>query len=243
MTSDAPRRRPPRARTKRGDQITRETRAEMYYAMYAVMGVDRSLRALVEVARRAGVPVSKGSLERYSQDFHWVERAAEFDRERTQIIREDAIQQAIHNDVQHAQLGRLLQRLAIQDVQRRDAQAPADRVPLTGTEVARLADIGVRIERLASGQATEITEIYTAGWQVIIVQLGEVFTEALENLLRAVEEHYGSDAGLRERFRMAAISVFAPGADRILDQHFRALGIGNVQVGAPAAPDHMPDAL
>lgn len=232
MTNDRPQK-TPKVRTTR---ITRNARADMYFALYAVMN-PRSLRDLAKITEAAGVRAAVATLERYSKDFNWAERVREFDQQRAAVARDDVITQAIHSDVQHAQLGRALQQMALAEIIRRQ-RLPADRLEsLSGAEVARLAEAGVRIERLASGQATEINEIYVSGWQVIAVQIGQAYIESLDAVHRIYEEALGEHPEVRARAHNAGASVYGDAADRIVDQHFKALGVGNVQVGGPPADE------
>lgn len=224
--------------------LKREARANLYFALYASLGANRSLRAVVDASGSAGVPVSQNTLERYSSDFHWQERVRAFDEQRAAGVTTTALESAIASDIQHATLGRSLQHLASLSITAKVNASKNEAKPdephdvgLSGAEIARLADVGVRIERLASGKATEIRHVMVGMYGILIGEIGRLWSESLAAVHAEYERAYGADPNVRERAHHAAAVIFGPGTDRVIDQHFRAVNIRDVEVGAPEPDD------
>lgn len=217
---------PERTRNRRTERaaVRTEAKADIFFALYCSLGAERSLALVSARAGEAGVPRSAKTLERYSADYHWQERVREYDERRAATVQHVALDQAIANDIQHAQIGRALQELAIAHVARHRALGTA--APLFGgTEIARLAAEGVRIERLASGQATEIYSVMIEFYGVLIGAFGNLWVESMDAAHEVYAER-GLDQALRQRAHLAAQAVFGPGADRVLQEHFRAVNVG-----------------
>lgn len=162
-------------------QTARE-RSEPYRLIYLVLGERRSPAAVLETAASMGVrnPPSEKTIARWRGDFGWVKDAEEYDARRraehTEVLLED--QFAI--DRRHAQVGRTLQQLALQGVNRLAPEQGGIRVLSSDVrpgDVARLAQAGVQIERLATGLATDRVEVLTQVWNAITVQVVELFLQ------------------------------------------------------------------
>lgn len=205
----------------------REARANLLLAAYLGLGVGRTLDRAREIVAAAGVRMARTTANSYSSDFHFVERAAEFDKSRTQAVQAVVLDQAIASDIQHAQLGRSLQQLAVTAIAWRLQQAAGGRDPqVPPGDIARLADIGVKIERLASGQATEIRHVMVEFYGVLIRDLGNLWTDSVNALLDRLQLA-GAE---REEAFITAAAVFGPGADRALAQHLHAVGFQEIEI-------------
>ena len=85
---------------------------------------------------------------------------------------------------------------------------------------------GVRIHRLASGQATERHEMLVAMWNRIIVEIPAVFDEALACLPDA--------RALTERDIGRTRASFAHGFDAVVERHMASDGPGMLASGESA---------
>lgn len=212
-----------------------EARERFYYAIYAGLGANRSLRAVEQYSRSIeGVGVSLRTLTRYSEQFGWVERAREFDQQKADVQAAAVLESALAQDAQHSQLGRAMQQMAVQGITDYLASRNvAGARKLGGTEIARLGEVGVKLERLASGRVTEITEVMVNLKAVIITGIGDGFLQALEvmegRLAGAVDPETLDDLR-NEMARTYGLSV-----DRLLTNEFRRVGIVDSEFVEPEA--------
>ncbi|MCC6236417.1 MAG: hypothetical protein IT299_02445 [Dehalococcoidia bacterium] len=112
---------------------------------YLAMGSQRSLDRLASVLRTEGISVHPMTLRRWSSHRGWVAHAADYDSRIRESRESSAVSRAAIIDGDHATLGRELQRLALQWAEK----LALEEAPMTPMEVARWAEAGVRIERLA----------------------------------------------------------------------------------------------
>lgn len=210
---------------KRARRLLPDAREGFYYAIYAGLGAHRSLRAVEQVVKGIpGVQITQKTLERYSGQFGWVERARAFDQEKSDTQAAALLESAIAQDSSHANLGRAMQQMAVVGIQDYMATRTAENArKLAGTEIARLGEVGVKLERLASGRVTEITEVMVNLRAVIITGIGDGFLQALElmeaRLAGAVDQETLDDLR-NEMARSYGLSV-----DRLLTNEFRRVGI------------------
>lgn len=106
-------------------------------------------RSVALTARTFGV--SDGVMRKVAEKWHWSLRAQCWDREVDRVMHEEFLERKRVSVRSQADLGRRLQAVAMKG---------ADNILLTGGadlmpgDVARLADVGVKIERLANGDST-----------------------------------------------------------------------------------------
>ncbi len=151
-------------------------RAERWFPVWLICPLfegQRSADAVVTVGALMALPdpPSRRTVSRWRTAYGWVERAKEFDQQHGQRAEGVLIADAIADEVRQANLGKSLQQLAALGIQK----FTGDRLnELTGSHIARLAREGINIERLASGEATEIFEfmaddIRRMGGKIILV--------------------------------------------------------------------------
>lgn len=184
-------------------------RADTLFGLYFQLGAERSLRRLHELTETLGINISFGTLKRYSTRFGWQERAAELSATAADRQDELSLREVIEMNERQAQLGRTLQGAAASGLQAllRDHERIAD-VPPSG--IARLAEIGARLERLALGEATERQDVLVVVWNVVVREVVALFQDTNE---------------LPDPDERAA--VFARGVDGIVDRHL--IGDGSVR--------------
>lgn len=148
--------------------------------MYLALGGDRSLVRVQELCTAIApesVP-SLRTLKGWSTQFEWVKDAEAFDARRSAQNTEVLLQDTFDIDRRHGQVGRALQQLALLGLNKAAPEQGGVRVlgsDVRPGDIARLAEAGVRIERLAAGLATERTEVLVQVWNAITVQVVELF--------------------------------------------------------------------
>lgn len=166
-------------------KVSAAARAEPWRLIYLALGPERSLARVSEAAALAGLtsPPSIKTLKRWSADFGWVDAAKEYDRARAAQNTEVILQDAYEIDRRHGSVGRALQQIAMLGIGKLAPEQGGVRVlsaEVRPGDVARLAEAGVRIERLSAGLATERTEVLTQVWNTLTVQIVELFLEVNE---------------------------------------------------------------
>ena len=212
-------------------------RAARWYPVWLICGLfegRRSSEAALAVGAMMGLadrPAPR-TLSRWRTAYNWVERSKEFDAERETQSEAVLIESAIADDVRQANLGRALQQLAAAGI-----QSFAEKTgQLRGSEIASLAAQGVKIERLASGEATEIHAFMVAQYELLGSSLAPLFLRAVAAAIGAMVEAIpeADRAAAIDAAEYAAGEVWGPGVNRIIREHFRTLGMTDIQIdGAP----------
>lgn len=230
--TDGEAKKPSKPRTMR---MTRADRAEPYFAIYCALGMERSLKSVAEVCQRAGMKIGLRTLETYSRDYDWPARAVEWDakRQRGDSIPEAALALAIANDVLHAELGKTLVNLSLAHAraQLKEIEEADAKSEWSGQEVARVGDVGVRVSRLAAGQATEKRDVMISLASLVTSDLAILWQKSIEAALSFITSRSPVDESVIEGAFEQAASIYGPGADRLLQSQFRAAGINDVIVG------------
>jgi len=156
---------------KRGMSKSKAERAELYFAIYASLGPDRSLRKVVEICNQIGtqwpdlakamgvgvsvdIAVAQSTINSYSAEFGWQERIAKLNLTETRVFQR-GIEAAMQASQRHVQQGQAMQQLSALAIRAKMTPDPVTgRVTLTadslsGTEIARLMDVGIKAERSA----------------------------------------------------------------------------------------------
>lgn len=212
----------PEAKAKRRATMERlrRARADFWFNTYCALGRTRSLELLRDIGTAAGQKIGFTTLRQYSTDYNWQERVAEFDERIADAGARATMTDALVDEARQARLGRALQEIATLGMGKLRASGGEG---LSGAEIARLADVGVRIERLASGLATERRELIVSLMGFIVEHVSVLFRESAE-----VGLNWLADEGLTDEQRQHTwdlmVAEFAPRTDRLLDQLARAAG-------------------
>ena len=149
------------------------------------MGSGRSLRRLAAELGEHGVTVHEDTVRRWSSRYGWQAQVQAFEARRHQEEeqRVDSLARSLSesdamND-RHATLGQELVRLA-NDWARKLVEKGH---PMTPTDVARWAEAGVRIERLAMGEATSRTEVNRTTYTAVLMGVLELFKAVVQPAL------------------------------------------------------------
>jgi len=168
-------------------------RADAFFALYHELGPNRSLELLHKKVAALGLTnYSVKTLKRWSADFRWQSRIAVFDAAYREAQDKDAAARIDKMNERQAGLGRSLQVIAQSGIKHITDEVvdPATNT-LKGKEIpyqdiTRLADAGIKIERLASGEVTSRHEIVNDTVNAIVMKIGILFNEV--NLIEDPEE-------------------------------------------------------
>ncbi len=112
----------------------------------------RSLKRAADI-----LGVEERHIAHLSRTWHWVQRAELWDIHNDTLDMAEFERQKRHSARKQATLGRKLQEVALSGASR--LLANEDRLEeMSGNELAKLADVGTKIERLANSDATSIQE-------------------------------------------------------------------------------------
>lgn len=215
-------------------KLSAAERAERWFPVWLICALfegQRSADAVVTVGALMALPdpPSRRTVSRWRTAYGWVERAKEFDEQHGQRAEGVLIADAIADDVRQAKLGQALQQLAVQGA------AVLKVADLNGTQIARLAREGVNIERLASGEATEIHAFMASTYNLLSLSLAPLFGQAAEAGFAEMLRHIPAEAreAAIEAARYASGEVWGPGVNRVAREHFRALGVTEITIEEP----------
>jgi hypothetical protein len=135
---------------------------------------DDDDRSLVKVGRELGR--SPQLIERWSKRWRWVERVASWADHLDAEKRRARVRAIEELEERHAQLAKSTLNLVVKELIRRQSQ-PLERMSVT--EMARLFEVSVKVERLALGADTE---------RVAVEHSGEVETRAKIDLSKLSNE-------------------------------------------------------
>ena len=185
-----------------GHLIQTRQKAEVWFALYYIMGTDRSIDGLADYGHKVGMQISRTTLARYSRQYKWQDRVAALDEQLQQdrdLELAELVQKMNENQMQ---IGRGFGDLVKTGLQRYTeylSKNPDKR--LSPQSMSILASTGTKIERLAAGEATDRIELRNNIVNVIIPQI--------VNLFYSINDLEDPDKRTQQ---------FALGAQRIIDQ-------------------------
>jgi hypothetical protein len=178
-----------------------QERADYLFASYLSLGRDRSLAKLHALLSGLGLKISMGTIKNYCARGKWIERAAEQDKatsiEKAEESNALATRVAELNH-RHAQYGIALQRISFTGLRTLDPKS------FSPTEVTNMLEKGIKLERLAEGEATDRHELTVQIVEPLVRQIATLFEQV--NMM--------ADAHARSR-------QFRIGADAIIVDNFR----------------------
>ena len=172
-------------------------RAEGFFDIYLAMGSNRSLPKLQTILADGGLTLTLNTLKNYSAHFDWQQRIqSATDKAQTLQANNHATTISEMNDRQ-ARVGSAMLQIAGRGL----VQVSNNLDQLTPRDTGYLADIGVKLERLARGEATTRAAIEVEVLAPVI--------HHIVNLFQSINVY--DDPARRQQ-------EFALGADRILEQ-------------------------
>lgn len=211
------------ARKKRPSARTRQAheRGEAWGFIYCALGATRSLERVHEIVGSMSVQTALRTIERYSVAHKWIDRAEKYDEEITaaklEVLYSDSIREVVEADAAHARLGRMMQDAAVEAMEAQSkVEQPKER---TLAEIARIGQVGVDIERVASGMATQRREVMVMIWNLLIGEVAALIVGSVDALPR--------DMMLTDDHLDAYRFTIARGLERIIESNFAAVGEGS----------------
>jgi hypothetical protein len=163
------------------DRLNGESsKAYAHFCLYRDMGQGRSLRKLAGDAKC----ISKvAQLRRWSSRWRWVERCQKYDDhlEYQDRLQQEKERREMHK--RHAKMGMLAQSFAVRKLEKLSNRIEQGEEHVSPGEVARILDVGVKVERLARGESTESHELSGPGGGPVKLDLAET--------LKRIDEVYG----------------------------------------------------
>jgi len=139
------------------NQTSVKQKADSFFYIYLMMGEDRSLTKLHEILTNTGLTITLASLKHYSTHYDWQLRLEETTAHlQAHTTTERAASTIIKMNDSQAKLGTAFQALARQNIIK---NLIPNFTTLTPRDTAYLADVGVKLERLARGEATTRQEV------------------------------------------------------------------------------------
>ena len=154
-------------------------RAYAAFAVYREMGVERSLaKAAKEIGRSVRV------LEMRSVSWKWVERCQEYDAYLDRQARRAREKDRSIMLERHARLAMLGQSLVVDTLRKLLEEAQQDPTKkLSASDVSRLLEVSVKVERMSRGEPSEISELGGSANRPLRVSVEEMARKAVENAL------------------------------------------------------------
>ena len=156
------------------------SKAYFHFCLYRDMGVARSLRQMAHVP---GCTSQRRQCNRWSTRWRWVERCGQYDDylERQARLQQERERRAMHK--RHAKMGMLAQTFAVRKLEKMASRIEQDEERVSPGEVARILEIGVKVERLARGEPTDSHEVSGPSGGPLKLDLVET--------LKRIDEVYG----------------------------------------------------
>lgn len=129
------------------------------FAVYRDMGANRSLEKAGRILGKVKV-----TLEPWSSKFNWKKRAEAWDAEQDRIAREAQLSKIKKMRIQHANLANAMLVKAAKALQKIKTE------DMTPNDIARMVDIGSKLERISRGDVGEVVEERNGGTATPAVQ-------------------------------------------------------------------------
>ncbi len=134
------------------------------FVLYRDMGADRGIRKVAQKLDKQPSYISKIASRKF-----WVDRVTKYDRYLDEKRREEREAEIEKMNERHARIGKTLQSKGIERLQTIDVKT------LTPSELLRYVELGVKIERMAMGEAD--TEEAGANKETALDKLVEGFSK------------------------------------------------------------------
>jgi len=163
------------------DRLAGESsKAYHHFCLYRGMAVGRSLR---QMANLAGCTSLRRQLNRWSSKWCWVERCGQYDDYLELQVRLQQEKERREMRIRHAKMGILAQTFAVRKLEKMASRIEQDGERVSPGEVARILEIGVKVERLARGEPTDSHEVSGPSGGPLKLDLAET--------LKRIDEVYG----------------------------------------------------
>ena len=160
------------------------SKAYHHFSVYRDMGLSRSLRHMADVPTCTAVV---RQLNRWSPKWRWVERCQAYDDyfERERRLQQEKERREMNE--RHAKIAILGQNVAVKGIEKLLANVQNGQQNLGPSELVRLVDVSVKVERLARGESTDVHESVGPGGGPVRLSIESVEQKARE----AIEKSLG----------------------------------------------------
>lgn len=173
------------------------SKAYHHFCLYRDMALARSLRQMANVP---GCTSQRRQLNRWSTKWRWVERCGQYDDylERQARLQQERERREMYK--RHAKIAMLGQNILVKGMEELLAKVQNGEHNLAPSELARLMDVSVKVERLARGESTDIHEAVGPGGGPVKLEQDITLRSIEEKARQAIKESLGlGDRGPTER--------------------------------------------
>jgi hypothetical protein len=135
--------------------VGESSKAYAHFCVYRDAGKERSLRKLAADAKTTS---QLRQLQHWSSRWKWVERCQEYEDRLEYQGRLQQEKQRREMNERHAKVGQFSQNVALRRLEKLVRDIEEGKSTMSAADTARLLDIGVKIERLARGEPTDVQE-------------------------------------------------------------------------------------
>jgi uncharacterized protein YydD (DUF2326 family) len=176
--------------------VIEKARADSFFIFFSMLGSDRSLEKLHSYVTKMGLKISLTSLKRYSAKYGWQEKLQEVNEQAHEIALTENKVDKVEMNLRQARAGEALQALGEKGVRVLNGKVQ----DISFSDVGSLIEKGVKVERLAVGEATERKEIARYAYTVMARQIADIFKHVAE----------------RYEMPQSAINEFAAAANQLI---------------------------
>jgi len=156
------------------------SKAYAHFCLYREMGVSRSLRQMQKVP---GCTAVVRQLNRWSSKWRWVQRCQQYDDHLERQARREQERERKEMVKRHAKIAVLGQNLVVKGLEKLVAEIEDGSRRATASDLSRLLDVAVKVERLSRGEPTEISELGGSDEHPVRVNLEDRARQAVERAL------------------------------------------------------------
>jgi hypothetical protein len=173
------------------------SKAYHHFCLYRDMAASRSLRQMAGVP---GCTSVRRQLNRWSSRWQWVERCRQYDEHLEYQLRTQQEKERREMSKRHARIAMLGQNILVKGMEELLAKVQSGQHNLVPSELARLMDVSVKVERLARGESTDIHEAVGPGGGPVRLEQQLTIRSLEEKARQAIKESLGlDDQGPTER--------------------------------------------
>ena len=173
------------------------SKAYHHFCLYRDMRTERSLRRMEKLEACAS---QRHQLNRWSSRWRWVERCGQYDDylEHQARLQQEKERKEMYK--RHAKIAMLGQNILVKGMEELLAKVQNGEHNLAPSELARLMDVSVKVERLARGESTDIHEAVGPGGGPVKLEQDITLRSIEEKARQAIKDSLGlGDRGPTER--------------------------------------------
>jgi hypothetical protein len=166
-------------------QVAESSKAYHHFCLYRDMGPDRSVRRMANIP---GCTSVRRQLNRWSSRWRWVERCRQYDDHLERQARLEQEKERREMMKRHAKIAVLGENVVVKGMEKLLAEIEQGSRSPTASDLGRLLDVAVRVERLSRGEPTEISELGGSDEHPVRVNIEERARLAVERALGITDQ-------------------------------------------------------